>query len=200
MTPEGPVAPTPPAPRWRTKLMATLPYIATAVVAVLCSLLIQSVRWPLAAGVPVAATQEPTVAATVSPSPTPQPRATASPASELPADESILRLQVLDLEAADRRLWSAIYLLRAASQIDDSIVALQANDLDEVNRVMLNARRSLDRAYAFSAEQEKGPIDTFRLQISQARDDLRVRPEGLDRRLRQMRLLILSLVDEGGAS
>jgi hypothetical protein len=179
--------------------MATLPYIATAVVAVLCSLLIQGTRWPLAAGGPATTPQEPTVAATAPPSPTPQPRATASPASDLPADESILRLQVLDLEAADRRLWSAIYLLRAASQIDDSIVALQANDLDEVNRIMLNARRSLDRAYAFSAEQEKGPIDTFRLQISQARDDLRIRPEGLDRRLRQMRLLILSLVDEGGA-
>ncbi|MBX0327746.1 hypothetical protein K2Z83_08660 [Oscillochloris sp. ZM17-4] len=154
----------------------------------------------------IAPTAAPAAAATTAvadtpPSPTAPPQATPAPAtpapSALPADESILRLQVLDLEAADRRLWSAIYLLRAASQIDDSVVALQANDLDEVDRTLLNARRSLDRAYAFSAEQAKGPIDTFRLQISQARDSLRVRPEGLDRRLRQMRQLILSLVDEG---
>jgi hypothetical protein len=125
--------------------------------------------------------------------------ATAAPSpSALPADERILRLEILDLEAADRRLWSSLYLLRATSQLDDAALAIQSNDLDEVDRILLTARRSLDRAYAFSAEQEKGPIDTFRLQISQARDDLRVRPEGLDRRLRQVRQLILSLVDEGG--
>jgi len=110
----------------------------------------------------------------------------------------VLRLEVLDLEAEDRRIWGALYLLRAASQIDDATTALQSNDLDEVNRILLNARRSLDRAYSASAEQEKGPIDTFRLQISQIRDDLHVRPEGLDRRLRQIRQLILSLVDAGG--
>ncbi len=127
---------------------------------------------------------------------TPAP-ATPAP-SALPADVGGLRLAILDLEAVDRRLWSAIYLLRAASQIDDAVVALQSNDLDEVDRIMLNARRSFDRAYAFSAEQEKGPIDTFRLQIGQARDDLHIRPEGLDRHLRQIRQLVLSLVDESG--
>jgi len=184
-------------------LAATLPYAATAVVAVLCSLLIQAVIGrPPAAPAPTAAPRAEATAPASQASPTPPgaASATATPApSALPADQSILRLELLDLEAADRRLWSALYLLRAASQIDDSVVALQANDFDEVDRILLNARRSLDRAYAFSAEQEKGPIDTFRLQISQARDDLRIRPEGLDRRLRQMRLLILSLVDEGGA-
>jgi biopolymer transport protein ExbB/TolQ len=127
-------------------------------------------------------------------------RETSAPAapvpSALPADEGGLRLAILDLEAADRRLWSAIYLLRAASQIDDAVVALQSNDLDEADRILLNARRSFDRAYASSAEQEKGPIDTFRLQISQVRDDLHIRPEGLDRRLRQIRQIVLSLVDE----
>jgi biopolymer transport protein ExbB/TolQ len=118
--------------------------------------------------------------------------------SALPADSGGLRLALLDLEAADRRLWSAIYLLRAASQIDDAVAALQSNDIDEVDRILLNARRSFDRAYTFSAEQEKGPIDTFRLQLGQARDDLHIRPEGLDRRLRQIRQLVLSLVDESG--
>jgi hypothetical protein len=125
--------------------------------------------------------------------------ATATPApSALPADAGGLRLAILDLEATDRSLWSAIYLLRAASQIDDAVVALQSNDLDEADRILLNTRRSFDRAYAFSAELEKGPIDTFRLQIGQARDDLHIRPEGLDRRLRQIRQLVLSLVDESG--
>lgn len=88
--------------------------------------------------------------------------------------------------------------MRAASQIDDAVVALQSNNVDEVDRILLNARRSFDRAYVFSAEQEKGPIDTLRLQVGQARDDLHLRPEGLDQSLRQIRRLVLSLVDESG--
>jgi len=196
-----------PAPRRPRLLAAALPYIATAVAAVLCSLLIQAATGPAA---PPATPQSsavgvlpPTSASTDAADRTTVSRETSAPItpspSALPTDEGGLRLAILDLEAANRRLWSAIYLLRAASQIDDAIVALQSNDLDEVDRIMLNARRSFDRAYAFSAEQEKGPIDTFRLQIGQARDDLHIRPEGLDRRLRQIRQLVLSLVDESGA-
>ena len=118
-------------------------------------------------------------------------------ATPLPA-EGVLRLNILDLQAQNRQLWSALYLLRAVAQLDDALVALQANDLDEADGLLLTVYRSLDRAYAFSAEQEKGPIDAFRLQISQIRDDLHLRPEGSDRRLRQIRRLVLSLVDEGG--
>ncbi len=110
-------------------------------------------------------------------------------------DESALRLDILDLQAEQRRLWSVIYLLRAVAQIDDVLAALQANDLDEADRTLMLVYRSLDRAYAVSAEQDKGPIDSFRLQISQLRDELRLRPEGSDRRLRQIRRLILSLVE-----
>jgi biopolymer transport protein ExbB/TolQ len=110
----------------------------------------------------------------------------------------VLRLKILDLEAADRRLWSALYLLRAASQLDDAAGALQTNSIDAADRSLLAARRSLDRAYDVGAEEAKGPIDTFRLQLGQLRDDLQLRPENLDRRLRQIRQLILSLADEGG--
>jgi len=121
-----------------------------------------------------------------------------APAGAPPPDGSVVRLEVLDLQAQDRQLWSALYLLRAASQVDDAVAALQRNDLVEADRTLLTAYRSLDQAYAYSAEREKGPIDTFRLQLSQIRDDLHLRPERLDRRLRQLRQLMLSLVDEGG--
>ncbi|WP_238613241.1 hypothetical protein [Candidatus Oscillochloris fontis] len=176
----------PPPPRLR----AALPYLLTAVAAVFVSLLIQmTLLQPAPALVP-----SPTPLPLPSPTrlaPTPQP-------SPLPADERVLRLALLDLEAEDRHLWSAIYLLRTASQIDDALLAVQTNDLEAARRALLNARRSLDQAYAVSGEPQKGPIDTFRLQIGQIRDDLYLRPEGLDRRLRQMRQLILSLVDAGG--
>ncbi|NCC36057.1 MAG: hypothetical protein EOM24_29185 [Chloroflexia bacterium] len=138
---------------------------------------------------PATEVQPPPVTA---PLPTPLPPATPPPTM---VDESALRLDILDLQAEQQRLWSVIYLLRAVAQIDDVLAALQANDLDEADRTLMLVYRSLDRAYAFSAEQDKGPIDSFRLQISQLRDELRLRPEGSDRRLRQIRRLILSLVE-----
>lgn len=200
-TPEGPPAAPAPDPAPRKGPAAALPFVITAVAAVLLSLLAQALL-PLGAA-PAPAATAPAALATATPAPpptaTPAPAPTAPGAGPTPATaDGVLRLDILDLKEENRRLWSALYLLRAAAQIDDAAIALQVNDLDEADRTLLTAYRSLDRAYAFSAEQEKGPIDTFRLTLSQIRDDMRLRPEGLDRRLRQLRSLILSLVDEGG--
>lgn len=188
-------------------MQAALPYIATAVAAVLLSLLLQALIWPRPTLSPAVLLPSATLTSTASAatsSPTARPTSAsptapvASPAPTPAGDARVLRLELLDLEEQNRQLWSALYLLRAATQIDDAVAALQANDLAEADRTLLTAYRSLDRAYAFSAEQEKGPIDTFRLQLSAIRDDLGLRPEGADRRLRQLRQLMLSLVDEGG--
>ncbi|MFQ3661438.1 MAG: hypothetical protein SNJ69_03475 [Chloroflexaceae bacterium] len=168
----------------------------TAALAVAVTLSIQWLwlRPPATAPAPALTT---TVTPAIPPPPTATPAPVAPPGAPLP-DSSVVRLEVLDLQAQDRQLWSALYLLRAASQVDDAVAALQRNDLVEADRTLLTAYRSLDRAYVYSAEREKGPIDTFRLQLSQIRDDLHLRPERLDRRLRQLRQLMLSLVDEGG--
>ena len=175
---------------FQRRLRAALPHVLTATLAVAVTL---SLQW-LWLGPPAPATTAPPA---TPPPPTPAP-ATVAPAGAPPPDGSVVRLEVLDLQAQDRQLWSALYLLRAASQVDDAVAALQRNDLVEADRTLLTAYRSLDQAYAYSAEREKGPIDTFRLQLSQIRDDLHLRPERLDRRLRQLRQLMLSLVDEGG--
>jgi hypothetical protein len=182
-----------------SRLAAALPFVITALVAAALSLGAQALLFPRQPLAVIAPTAQPTTTSAPAGTPAP-PTLTAAPtAAPTPAPaEGVLRLDILDLEEEDRQLWSALYLLRAASQLDDAVAALQVNDLDEADRTLLTAYRSLDRAYAFSAEQEKGPIDTFRLSISQIRDDLRLRPEGADRRLRQLRRLILSLVDEGG--
>ena len=200
---QAPEVPSPPASARRPALAAALPYIATVVAAVVASLLLQALLWPRlplpAVVAPTAIPPAPTASAAIatalplSPTPAAAPRPTPSL-----SDNSVLALQILDLEEQNRQLWSAIYLLRAVSQLNDTLDALQANDLNEADRTILTAYRSLDRAYEASAEQEKGPIDTFRLQLSSIRDDLGVRPEGADRRLRQLRQLMLSLVDEGG--
>lgn len=182
-----------------SRIAAALPFVITAVAAVLISLGLQALLWPSAAP-PTAQINTITPAAT-SPAPAASATSAPPPASPVPTpregDVGVLRLDILDLEAENDRLWSAIYLLRAASQLDDAVAALLTNDLAEADRTIMTARRSLDRAYALSAEQDKGPIDSFRIQTSQIRDDLRVRPEGADRRLRQLRQLVLALVDEG---
>lgn len=110
----------------------------------------------------------------------------------------MLSQEIIDLKDENRQLWSALYLMRATMQLGDLEVALQNNDLAEVERLLLTVRVSLDAAYTFSAEQEKGPIEAFRLDLGRISDDLRLRPEGLDRRLHELRRLVLSLVDEGG--
>ncbi len=106
-----------------------------------------------------------------------------------------MRLAILDLQAENTQLRATTHLLRAAITIDEAIQVLQRNDFAEADRALMTARRALDRAYQLSAEPQKGPIDAIRLQISQIRDDLGVRPEGADRRLWQVRRLILALVE-----
>ena len=181
---------------WRSRLLATVPFVITALLAAALSLLLQ--RMVATSAVPVLLVA--TASATL-PLPSAQPaRPTALPSAvaTVGPPDRVLSLAILDLEARDRQLRSALHLLRAVAQLDDALVALQTNQLDEAERALLLVYRSLDRAYAFSTEQGKGPLDTFRLQVSQIRDDLRIRPEGIDRRLRQLRGLMLSLVDEMG--
>ena len=95
------------------------------------------------------------------------------------------------------RLWSAYYLARAANQIADAEAALQINNFDHVEQSVTAAAASVNRAYEYSAEQEKGPISEFRAQLSTLREEVRVRPEGMDQRLRSLRQRMLSLADAG---
>ncbi len=181
--------------------MAALPFVLTAVAAVGFSLALQVLIFPRTAD-PTALIQTPTVAS-LNPSLPQAPPADPANPTEAPTaptaipDESLLRLELLDLENEDQRLWGVVYLLRAANQLDDAVAALQINDLIETDRTLMAARRSLDRAYAVSPDAERGPIDSLRLELSRIRDDLGPRPEGADRRLRQLRRLVLGLVDEG---
>jgi hypothetical protein len=104
------------------------------------------------------------------------------------------QIALLQHEISD--LWSAYYLARAANQIADAETALRSNDVDEVEQVLITVDASLDRAYAHSAEQDKGPINEFRMQIGRIYEDVRVRPEGIDQHLRRLRQSMLSLVDK----
>ncbi|NJN65967.1 MAG: hypothetical protein HC884_04255 [Chloroflexaceae bacterium] len=116
--------------------------------------------------------------------------------SNTPVTEAAMVVAVLDLRAELRRLWSAYYLVRAALQLADAEASLRVNDLEETERVLVTVGISLDLAYEQSSEQDKGPISEFRMQVGNLREDLYIRPEDMDYRLRRLRQSMLSLVDE----
>ncbi len=195
---------------WLHRVRAVLPSIVTIVVAIGLALLIQNLLIaprsaaelglpePSAgqAGPPTAA-PDPTRQPTRTPAPTrtsvpPRP-AIAGSAPLVAPDPDELALLRREME----RLWSAYYLARAANQIADAEAALQINNFDHVEQSVTAAAASVSRAYEYSAEQEKGPISEFRAQLSTLREEVRVRPEGMDQRLRSLRQRMLSLADAG---
>lgn len=188
--------------RWRVRLFAVLPFALTSLITMLLTLLVLLVFDPSSPAAPL-----PTATRTDTPSPqTAPPRLTprheeASPTlqpvpSLSPLEERTMRQEVEELRAELRSLWGAYYLARAALQLADAEAALRVNDLDEVDQVLMTVGVSLDLAYERSAEQEKGPIREFRMQVGQMREDLYIRPENMDLRLRRLRQSMLSLVDE----
>lgn len=117
------------------------------------------------------------------------------PGAEALSDEAMSR-ELRSLRAELRDLWSAYYLARAAIQLADAEVALRVNDLDEIERLLATAAVSLDLAYEHSSEQDKGPIGEFRAQVGAMHEDLAIRPENLDLRMRRLRQSMLSLANK----
>jgi hypothetical protein len=105
--------------------------------------------------------------------------------------------ELQDLRAELRELWSAYYLARAAIQLADAEVALRVNDRAEVERLLVTAAVSLDLAYEHSSEQNKGPIREFRARVGAMHEDLAIRPENMDLRMRRLRQSMLSLANQG---
>lgn len=200
---------------WRKYLLSASPFVFTVVVSVALTLLVQAAL-PPSRSVPAtqqapsageqpaqtaaAATPLPTQRAARPPAPSPAPPVAGSPASAgsgTASAEGSERTDLASLQREVNRLWSAYYLARAANQVADAEAALRVNDLHEVEQMLITVDASLARAYERSAEQEKGPINEFRIQVGQIHENLRVRPEGMDQQLRRLRQSMLSLVDEG---
>lgn len=181
---------------WQARLKSLLPFVLTALVAVALSLFLQTAfsghQRPAGSTAAMA-----TVEAAPPFTPTPVEPATPVPTPPQP-DERIISQELLDLQAELSRVWSAYYLMRAASQLADAEVALRVNELTEVERVLVTVKVSLDHAYDLGAEQDKGPIGEFRTQVGDMYEDLRVRPESMDQRMRRLRQDMLSLVDLEG--
>lgn len=179
-------------PWWR----AALPHLLTAILTVLLSLGIQS-QLPTRSTLPPIATstplpQLPTSVATV-------PTLATTPAEQLPTAlppaSDITRQELIDLHTEDERIWSAIYLARAISQIADAETAMRTNDLDRVDQLIIAADASMAKALTRTATALRDPIAQLRRDAALIREDLYLRPEGMDERLTRLRQTLLVLID-----
>jgi len=194
-TPEA-RAPSPDGPtgaRLRSWLRAAWPHALTAAVAVAVSFAIQAaLAHPAPFATPPASSAAATAAPTARPSVPPEPTSAPAP----PPAVDIVRQELLDLHAEDDRLWSAIYLSRAISQVADAEETLRGNDLESVDQLLVAVDDSLDLAYKRAGDSAKNPIEQLRRDAGSIRDDLYLRPEGMDARLNQLRQTLLALIEE----
>ncbi len=192
-TPDPLLPPSPkPPPAYQRTVRAVLPHLLTACLAISVSLAAQA-AFPQPAAVPA---PSPTAAiATPSPAPTNAPTIPAAP-TVLPPASGITRQELLDLRAEDDRIWSAIYLSRAISQIADAETAMRINDLERTDQMIIATDDSLALAYARTPDALRDPIAQLRRDAGVLREDLYLRPEGIDARLARLRQTLLALIAE----
>ncbi|HET9222932.1 MAG TPA: hypothetical protein VFO07_10530 [Roseiflexaceae bacterium] len=179
-------------PSWRRRLFAVLPHVVTIALAVAIGLALQAALsrpGGLAFVVPTPAPPTPTAV--------PAPTAVLAATGDAPAPApDIVRQELLDLRAEDDRLWAAVYLARAISQVSDAEAQMRANDLEHVAQSLVAVDGSLELAYERADESIKSPIEQLRQRTSGIHDDLYIRPEGMDGRLAELRQIILTLIGE----
>lgn len=174
--------------RQRRIVFAVLPHLFTA----LLTLGLSWWLWGQPRNVVVSLAQPTPV---VAPRPTDMPvPATPTPASEVVRD--ISRQELLDVKAETQALWSAVYLSRALMHASDAELALRENDLGRVEQILLLLDDVLQRATTNAATTARDPIEQLRRDVVTMRQDLYVRPDGIDQRLARMRQALLTLVGE----
>ena len=174
---------------WQRRVVyAVLPHLFTALV----TLVIAWALWGQQRNVVVSLAQPTPV---VVPRPTAMPApATPTPASEVVRD--ISRQELLDVKAETQALWSAVYLSRALMHASDAELTLRENDLGRVEQILLLLDDVLQRATSNASTTARDPIEQLRRDVVTIRQDLYVRPDGMDQRLARMRQALLTLVGE----
>jgi hypothetical protein len=190
--PAAPIEPARPAlSRWFGQFW---PHALTALIAISASLGLQLLLQPTSTSTRATATSIPAIA-TVTPQPVVVPTSIPLPTA-LPPASGITRQELLDLRAEDDRIWAAIYLSRAISQIADAETALRQNDLERADLMIVATDDTLALAYERTATALRDPIAQLRRDASLIRDDLYIRPEGMDTRLNRLRQTLLALISE----
>lgn len=181
--PDLPPAHTPRPPWLRTALAHAL----TAAVAVLISAALQLAARPAPAPPVPTPTAAPTARPTDPPPPPPTPSA--------PLAAGIARQELADLRAEVDQLWTVSYLSRALIYLSDAELALRSNDWQGLNQSLIAVDDSLMLSANRASAPLKNPIEQIRVEIDRTRNDLYLRPEGMDARLSALRQTILALVE-----
>lgn len=168
-------------------LRPALTHALTAAVAVLISVSLQLALRPAPAPAPPAPTPAPTARPTDPP--------TLQPTAAAPLVPGIARQELADLRAEVDQLWTVSYLSRALIYLSDAELALHNNDWQSVNQSLIAVDDSLMLSAERASAPLKNPIGQIRVEIDRTRNDLYLRPEGMDARLSALRQTILALVE-----
>ncbi|NOK61538.1 MAG: hypothetical protein GFH27_549311n55 [Chloroflexi bacterium AL-W] len=175
---------------WYKFARLLLPYILTAIIAIVLSITIQMLLFFQMF------TPTETVAEVATPIPSPMAAAPIVVATELPLEENIARQELAEVQAQLRRIQTTNYLQSAIAQTADAERLLRDNDLQSVSQTLIAVDDSLALAYSEADESVQSPINELRRELSQMHSDLYVRPEDIDTRLGRLRQSMLSLITE----
>lgn len=172
--------------RQRRLLQGALPHVVTALVTLVLAWFVVPRDRVVVLQTPSKATP---VAGTVA---TTIPAVTATLTSPLVRD--ISRQEILDVKADTAALWSAVYLTRALAHASDAEAALARNDMTGTAQMLLLMDDALQRAAVTATSAVRDPIEQIHRDIVAVRQDLYVRPNGLDVRIKRLRQSLLTLI------
>lgn len=174
-------------PTWQRRLVrGALPHLFTAVVTLLLA-------WFVVPRDRVVVLQSPSKATPVNAT-----RATALPAMTAtltsPLVQDIARQEMLDVKADTAALWCAVYLTRALAHASDAEAALARNDMTGAAQMLLLMNDALQRAAVTATSAVRDPIEQMHRDVVTVRQDLYLRPNGLDVRITRLRQSLLTLI------
>lgn len=172
--------------RWQRRLIqGALPHVITALVTL-------GIAWLVVPRDRVVVLSSPTPTRELARVATVVVGATATPAPALVRD--ISRQELLDVKADTAALWSALYLTRGLAHLSDAEASLTNNDLAGTAQTLVLLDDALQRAGLTAASNVRDPIEQIRRDVVAVRQDLYMRPNGLDKRLRRVRQALLTLI------
>lgn len=177
---------------WQRRLLkGALPHLITALITL-------GLAWLVVPRDRVVVLSSPTPTRVANTTPTVRSGITATPLPAVVRDMS--RQELLDVKADTAALWSALYLSRGLAHLSDAEVLLLNNDMAGTAQTLVLLDDALQRAGTTAASNVRDPIEQIRRDVVAVRQDLYMRPNGLDKRLRRVRQALLTLIGNPNAT
>ena len=162
-----------------------MPHLITALITL-------GIAWLVVPRDRVVVLSSPTATRAVAAAPTPIVGVIATPTPAVVGEMS--RQELLDVKADTAALWSALYLSRGLAHLSDAELLLLNNDMAGTAQTLVLLDDALQRAATTATGNVRDPIEQIRRDVVALRQDLDMRPNGLDKRLRRVRQALLTLI------